>query len=331
LLNKLKNKIFISLAAAGIIYLVFSLYANFDNVVSAFKFFNWLWLPLLLLLSFANYFVRFTKWHYYLGITNVRVNKLDSFSIFMSGLIMSVTPGKVGELLKSYLVKQIKNVPISKTAPIIFVERVTDFTSLMIIALIGAYSFSYGKDVVVIFSILLIILLIVISNRKLAFPVLKLLEKNSFLNKHLEKIHNAYESSYKMLRPLPLFYMTLVSLISWSFECLSYYLILINFKLHVGLIWSSFSYAFATIVGAISMLPGGLGVTEGSLTFLGITKGFPKEIAVASTFIVRIVTLWFAVLVGIISVSFYQNRFGKIYLESDLAAERQVTKNMKGV
>ena len=316
MLNKIKNKILISLAIAGVVYLGFTIYANFDNVISAFNFFNWMWLPVLLLLSFANYIVRFLKWDYYLSITKVKVGKIDSFSIFMSGLIMSITPGKMGELLKSYLVKQIKNIPISKTAPIIFAERITDSTSLMVISIIGAYSFSYGKGIIIIISIFLALLLIIISNKRIALPLLKLLEKNSFLNKHLEKIHNAYESSYQLLRPMPLFYMTLVSLISWSFECLSYYLILIIFKMDVSLMWSSFSYAFATIVGAVSMLPGGLGVTEGSLTFLGISKGFPKEVAVASTFIIRVVTLWFAVLVGIVSVSFYQHRFGKIYVES---------------
>ncbi len=316
MLNKIKNKILISLAIAGVVYLGFTIYANFDNVISAFSFFNWMWLPVLLLLSFANYFVRFLKWDYYLSITKVKVGKIDSFSIFMSGLIMSITPGKMGELLKSYLVKQIKNIPISKTAPIIFAERITDSTSLMVISIIGAYSFSYGTGIIIIITVLLAILLVIISNKRIALPMLKLLEKNSFLNKHLEKIHNAYESSYQLLRPMPLFYMTLVSLISWSFECLSYYLILIIFKMDVSLMWSSFSYAFATMVGAISMLPGGLGVTEGSLTFLGISKGFPKEVAVASTFIIRVVTLWFAVLVGIVSVSFYQHRFGKIYVES---------------
>ncbi|MEJ2615961.1 MAG: flippase-like domain-containing protein, partial [Ignavibacteriaceae bacterium] len=237
-------------------------------------------------------------------------------SIYMSGLIMSITPGKVGELLKSYLVKQIKNIPVSKTAPIIFAERITDSTSLLIIAIAGAYSFSYGKDILILISVFLVLLLIIISNKKIALPLLKLLEKNKFLSRHLEKIHNAYESSYQLLRPLPLFYMTIVSLISWSFECLSYYLILIIFKMDIGILWSSFSYAFATIVGAVSMLPGGLGVTEGSLTFWAVDKGFPKDISVASTFIVRVVTLWFAVFVGIISVSFYQNRFGNISVES---------------
>ncbi len=65
------------------------------------------------------------------------------------------------------------------------------------------------------------------------------------------------------------------------------------------------------------MLPGGLGVTEGSLTFMLIQENISKDVAVATTFIVRVVTLWFAVLVGIISVSFYQKRYGKLTIESD--------------
>jgi len=83
-----------------------------------------------------------------------------------------------------------------------------------------------------------------------------------------------------------------------------------------GLLWASFSYSFSTIIGAISMLPGGLGLTEGSLTYLLMEKGITADISVATTFIVRAVTLWFAVLVGIISLSFYQRRFGKIKIES---------------
>jgi uncharacterized protein (TIRG00374 family) len=64
------------------------------------------------------------------------------------------------------------------------------------------------------------------------------------------------------------------------------------------------------------MLPGGLGVTEGSLTYLLVKKGVANSVAVTTTFIVRVVTLWFAVLVGIVSVSIYQKRFGKITIDS---------------
>jgi uncharacterized protein (TIRG00374 family) len=109
--------------------------------------------------------------------------------------------------------------------------------------------------------------------------------------------------------------MLLLSAVAWFFECLGYHIILTNFGAELGLFWASFSYAFATIVGAITMLPGGLGATEGSLTFLVMQEGFSKEIAVASTFIIRVVTLWFAVLIGIISVTLYQTKFGKISLD----------------
>jgi uncharacterized protein (TIRG00374 family) len=146
----------------------------------------------------------------------------------------------------------------------------------------------------------------------MALPLINLLKKNGFLARNLGSVHNAYESSYQMLRFIPLVYMTFVSLFAWLFECFAYYLILLNFGFDAGLMWASFSYAFSTIVGAITMLPGGLGVTEGSLTFLLIQRGAPNEIAVASTFIARVVTLWFALLVGIISVSIYQKRFGRL-------------------
>jgi uncharacterized membrane protein YbhN (UPF0104 family) len=63
------------------------------------------------------------------------------------------------------------------------------------------------------------------------------------------------------------------------------------------------------------MLPAGLGVTEGSLTFLLVSGGVASSVAVASTFIIRTVTLWFALLVGIISLYFYQKEFGKINFE----------------
>jgi uncharacterized protein (TIRG00374 family) len=316
-LQKLKKKILISIALAGLLYLGFTIYADFHQVVEAFTNFNWMFLPILLLCSGCNYLVRFSKWDYYLSILNIKISKIDSLSVFMSGLVMSVTPGKMGELLKAYLVKQLTGTSISKTAPIIFVERITDFVSLMLIALAGAYYYNYGRTIVIIVALFFFIIILFLSNRKIALPILKLMEKNNFLNKHLLKIHNAYDSSYQMLSPFPLLKMTVVSLFSWFFECLGYYLILRNFpiNIHISLLWSAFSYCFAIIIGAISMLPGGLGVTEGSLTFMLIQKGISNQYAVASTFIIRAVTLWFAVLIGVISVSIYQKRFGKIIIE----------------
>ena len=314
--SKLKKKILLSLIIAAIVYLTFTIYADYQKVISAFGEFNWMLLPILLFLSLLNYFTRFFKWDYYLSVINVKIKKLDSLSIFMSGLIMSITPGKIGELLKSYLVKEVTNDPISKTAPVIFAERITDFLSLLLIAIIGAYTFDYGLKLTLGITAFFIILIYIISNKKISLSILNYLERFSFITKYLTNIHHTYESSYQLLRPLPLLTMTIVSLIAWLFECLGYHLILLNFDINFGFLWASFSYAFAIIIGALSMLPGGLGVTEGSLTYLLVKKGVANNIAVTTTFIVRVVTLWFAVLVGIVSVSFYQKRFGKITIDT---------------
>jgi uncharacterized protein (TIRG00374 family) len=315
LLKKLKQKVIISVVIAGVLYLAFTIYADLTQVINAFKKFNLLLLPLFLLLSFLNYFTRFLKWDYYLSVVKVKMKKIDSLSTFMSGLIMSITPAKLGEVLKSVLVKEITGEPISKTAPIVLAERVTDFLSLLLIAIVGAYVFDYGGNITIFVAAFFIILIIIISNKKIAIPIINLSEKIPPIKKYIHNIHSAYESSYQLLKLKPLILMTFLSLISWGFECLGYYFILVNFDVNFGLLWASFSYSFSTIVGAISMLPGGLGLTEGSLTYLLIEKGITADISVTTTFIVRAVTLWFAVLVGIVSLSFYQKRFGKIKIQ----------------
>jgi glycosyltransferase 2 family protein len=315
LLKKLKQKVIISVVIGGVLYLAFTIYADFTQVITAFGKFNLLLLPLLLVLSFLNYFARFLKWDYYLSVVKVKMKKIDSLSTFMSGLIMSVTPAKLGEVLKSVLVKEITGEPISGTAPIILAERITDFLSLLLIAIVGAFVFDYGGNITIFVAAFFIFLIVIISNKKIALPIINFSERIPIIKKYIHNIHSAYESSYQLLKLKPLILMTILSLISWGFECSGYYFILVNFNVNFGLLWASFSYSFSTIIGAISMLPGGLGLTEGSLTYLLIEKGIAADIAVATTFIVRVVTLWFAVLVGIVSLSFYQKRYGKIKIE----------------
>ncbi len=230
----------------------------------------------------------------------------------MSGLIMSVTPGKFGEVLKSYMLKTVSNEPISKTAPIVLVERITDFLSLLLIAIVGAYLYGVGKEIVIGTAIVFLLLVIVLSNKSLASYIFDIINKFGLLKKVVPRLEQAYQSSYEMLQVKPLVLMFFLSLVAWFFECLGFYLILVKFDSSITLFWSSFTYAFSTILGSITMLPGGLGVTDGSLTFLLVEKGFPTDVSVASTFLIRIVTLWFALLVGIVSVVFYQKKYGKI-------------------
>lgn len=312
MLEKLKQRTLISIAFAGILYLAITIYIDFNLLIESFKKFNLLLLPVLLLLSLLNYFARFYKWDYYLSILKINLPKKDSLLIFMSGLLMSVTPGKIGELLKAYLVKTVNKTPASVTAPIIFAERATDFLSLTILALVGAYIYDYGRNAALVITIIILIGIFILTNRKVFDSLMMVLSKIKFVQKRIESIEQLYHSTYTLLKLKPLLIAVSISVLSWGFECFGYYLVINNFINTIGVSWSFFSYSFSTIVGAVSMLPGGLGVTEGSFLLMLTSKGLSASDAAATTFITRVVTLWFAVLVGIVAVFFFQRKFGKI-------------------
>ena len=317
-MDKLKKNIIIFLILSILIYLGLSFYADYEAVLESLKKIDILVLPLVFLLSFLNYLTRFLKWHYYVKVLKINVHVLDSFGIFMSGLAMSATPGKLGELLKSYLVKKLNGTPVSRTAPIIFAERLTDMLSVVALAIGGALFYEFGVNVVIITGIFFTLIIILISNRKLSLAFIDLLQKIKFLKKYINQIKELYESAFILIRFPALVKMTLLSFVSWFFECYGFYLVLTGFGIEVSLFWSIFVYAFATIVGSITMLPGGLGATEGSITLLMIENGISKDLSVIATFIIRVATLWFAILVGTISLIIYQKRIGKVDINNNL-------------
>lgn len=315
MLQKLRKRVLFSIALAGIIYLVYIVSSDFETLINVFSQFNYFYIPLLLLLVVINYWIRFWKWEYYLNLLQIKLPRQESLTVFLSGLIMSISPGKMGEMIKAYLIKRTTGTKIRKTGSVIFAERLTDFISLLIIAAAGAFYYNYQRKLVMLFSFIFIVIILIVGNRNLAEPILHLIRKIPLVKKFGEEINSLYENAYTLLRWGPLFAMTMVSLISWLFECLAYYIILKDIGIDVGLLWASFAYSFSIVAGALSMLPGGLGVTEGSLTLLVMTfasNSVEYDTAFASTFLIRVVTLWFAVLIGIVAISVYQKKFGQL-------------------
>lgn len=308
--SKYKKKILVSVTFGAIIFLVLSIYADFDKLIKAFGEFNWLYFPLILALSFGNYIIRFYKWEYYRKILKIELSSKVSFLIFMSTFVMSITPGKMGELLKSYLVREENGTPVSRSAPVILAERLTDFISVVLLCIAGAFVFNYGKEIIIGIGLFFMLCVIMISSRKFSLGVISYLEKIKLFHKAGHKFHEAYESIYALVKFKPLVIATGMSLVAWFLECLGLFVVLKVYssitQIDVSLLSAVFIYGFSTLIGSIAMLPGGLGVTEASITGLLVLLKIPKDISVASTFIIRVATLWFAVLIGIISVYYYQ-------------------------
>ena len=77
-------------------------------------------------LAMVNFGLRFCRWAYYLRILDLRPPLSVSLLVFLSGLTMAITPGKAGELYKCYLLRDRTGIPVSASAPVVLMERLTD-------------------------------------------------------------------------------------------------------------------------------------------------------------------------------------------------------------
>jgi glycosyltransferase 2 family protein len=262
-------------------------------------------------LAFGNYVLRFLKWEFYLSRLEIRgIPKVDSFLTFLSGFVLTVTPGKVGEVFKSLVLFETHKVPMTKTAPIVVAERATDVLGIVILIVFGSLGFSGGLLWAGIGTGLVVVLIVVIASEKLSMSIIRLVGRMpGRIGKMAPKLEAAYASLALMLHPRNLFVPTLLSACAWLLECLALWIILRGFGAGTAIPLASFFYATSTLIGAIVPVPGGLGVTEsalmGQMTELGHVD---KGIATASMILVRFSTLWFAVVVGFIALSLMKRR-----------------------
>lgn len=304
------RKLYFTIAVSAGLYLAWVIWAGWQGIVDAFTKFAWPVLPLCLLLAFGNYLIRFCKWHYYLQRLGIDLPKSTSFQVFLSGMVMSATPGKLGEVFKSYLVKEINGAPKRITAPIILAERLTDFIAFLVLAMLGITLLPNGAFVFALSIGLVVLFLILVSWKAAAEKIISICHGLPKIGPHTDKIEALYKSTYRLIAPGPLFIATIISVFSWFLECISFALILWGFDYPLPIATATFMYAFATILGALLMTPGGLGVTEGSLSgLLILLANIPKDIATSATLLIRLCTLWFGVAVGMAALALFSKNF----------------------
>ncbi len=276
-------------------------FGNLRSVGSAFTQMRFAWIPFILLLAFCNYLVRFVRWHWYLRLTGVSLTVRQSWVVFFSGLALSVTPGKFGEAVKSFFVKKLTGVPVRTTLPVVFAERLTDLLSVLLLAAIGVSGFQYGSTIVWIGIAVVVTIFIVVMNPRVAQYCLDMLGRVAFLHNTSDNIRKVHAGAARLLAFRPLAIALILGIVAWLCECVAFFLTLQAFGLSLlDLRAAIFLYAFSTLVGAVTLLPGGIGTTEGSMAGLLALHGVPKELASAATIVIRLATLWFAVGLGLL-------------------------------
>lgn len=277
--------------AAALVLAGLGFYADFRELGAALSEFHWPLLPVALALTVVNYLIRFWRWQIYLARLGLDVPTGHSFLVFGAGLTMTISPAKLGEVLKSALLRRSYGIPISRSAPIVVVERMTDALGIVVLgvlALVASRSSSGWP-----------LLVVVAAGAAVLVAALR-----APLHQRLHRLAEARRAALDLVGLRLLLGATLLSAASWFFECLAAYACVRGLGIDVGLSEVTLVFTVASLAGALSFLPGGLGVAEGSMTaLLQVIAGVARAEAVAATVLIRLVTLWFAVMVGLVALA----------------------------
>ncbi len=303
----LRRRFVLGVAFGILVTAAFVFFSDGKQVAHTLHGFEWGLVPLILALSLSNYLLRFMKWHLYLRwVEAAPLAKTTSLVIFFSGLSMAITPGKVGEFLKPYLVRRVNGTPLAVTAPIVVSERITDGVAMLVLASLGLLQVHHGWIVLVALGFIFVLFAVLLQRQRLVRSIMHRFEGIAFIGKRIETLETLYDSTWRMFRPGRLLFAVVISTLSWAGECAAFFFVLkgLGFSADWHLLFVATStLAIATLIGAVTLLPGGLGAAELSVTgllilFMG-SATINHETAATATLLIRFATFWFGILLGL--------------------------------
>lgn len=312
-MSTLLRRTLYTIAAGIVLYVAGVIWLDARPVADTLVGYPWWVFGAAIVASATNYLLRFAKWELSLQWLRVRettpgLTRSRSLVVYLAGLSMSITPGKVGEVLRSMLLKASDGVPFTRTAPIVVADRLTDLVALVLLSLVGLADHEEYTPYVLVTAGFVAVGIVVLGSPRLLGGVLDLLGRLPKVDRVVARARPLVDSSATLLRPGPLGWLTALSVVGWGLECVGFWLILDAFPgVSATLPQCAFLWAMGTLVGAISLLPGGLIATEGSLVIATtlFIAGATQPIAVAASLLGRIATLWFGELVGGVALAIF--------------------------
>jgi uncharacterized membrane protein YbhN (UPF0104 family) len=251
-------------------------------------------------LVIVGWFIRGVRFHMYLKRSGYEVRLTYSLVSFLAGFALTGTPGKVGEVVKGVFLKQEYDVPLTAVAGIVLIERVMDLWGVLTLASVSLLLFPGWESSFFLVAAAVIGGGVFLTMERLYRPALLWVGRAKFLEGAARKTLEILSTSRALMTP-GVFAAGLVgSTLAWGLESLALYVVLTGFNLPATLLQANFVYAFSTLLGALSMLPGGIGGAEAGMSGLLMMLGIDYQRGLPSVILIRLLTLWAAILVGII-------------------------------
>ena len=311
-MNGVARRVLLVTLVGVVLYGVFVVYTGVGQMGTSLSRFRPSAFLLALALACLNYLLRFLKWQYYLARLQIRgIRPLDSLLIFLSGFVLTITPGKLGEVFKSLVLAKTHGVAVARTAPIVIADRLTDVIGIVLLILLGGASFSGGLPWASAGAAAVALGLLLVLWQAPALWLCARLERGSGkLARLVPKLRESLLSLRILAGPRSLPLPTLLSVVGWGCEGVALHTLLDGFDAKVTLSLAMFFYATSTLAGALVPIPGGLGLVEGMLREeLVNLGGVDQATATAAMILTRLATLWWAVAVGFMALLLLRLRF----------------------
>lgn len=286
------------------LYAVFLIFSDISLFITKFQDFETSNLIYIIPLVVASYLIRGLRWNFLLRSSQIKIGIKESLGIFFSGMAFGVTPAKVGEIIKAHILKKNHSQPLSKTAPIIFIERYYDLVGIVIILLIGMWFIELQKILITILFVIALSLMILSQQKNIFEKILRKTSKLPVLKKYAKNILLSYDTISSLLKPKVYVKSIAYSIAAWSTESLAVFFIFDGFNVNLEVPVAMFIFTSSTLLGGISLIPGGIGVAEGGMLGLLLLNNIDYTTAFSSVLLVRIMTLWLSVIIGFTILKF---------------------------
>jgi len=258
-------------------------------------------IPFLLGISLLSYFVRYLRWRWLLSRSGFSVGWIYGFIAYLAGFAFTATPGKVGELIRMRYFARV-GVPSNISFAAFIYERALDLIVVLLLASLVISRLDLLVLALTFVSVFIGLLIAIALNPNFLTWISEIFNRYSWL--WLEKlvlvIRDGLLSCRSWLAPLDLIISIFLGLVAWTLTSCGFLWLLSNIGLSIPPLEAFSIYPMAMLVGAASMLPGGVGSTELSIVLLLGIYGASTSIATIAAIGIRFATIWFAVLTGFI-------------------------------
>ena len=300
---KIVNKIIIVIIAVVGLYAAFFIASDISTISDKIFSFKIEFLPIIISLVTCSWFVLLARWHLLLRNAKIFIPVKDSFLILMSGFALTIIPGKVGELVKSQLLKTKFGIARSKTVPIVILEQFYTAVGIVTLSFFGIWYFELGTYVLGFFTVALVFAFVLLSSRKAFNKIVSVFAKRRFTSKFVEPLLSSYDAITNGIRGPITLYASGLSILFWLIEAITIYFILLAFGVEVIEFLTVIStYTTSIMLGILSFLPMGVGVVEGSLASFFSLQGIEVSLSLTLVVIIRLFTRWYSVVAGFVAL-----------------------------